>query len=177
VPCPRQAGQTARPERPVPPQEGHGFSRRRASEDLDLAAEILAGPGAGGRAASASEEVSEEVAEVAGLEGVALERHPRATEAEPRPPGTRRGARVETRGRAGVAEPVIGAPLFGVAEDLVGLLDLLETPLGGLIPRIHIGMELSGQAAIGLLDVGLRGPPGDPENLVIVAFCHASPAL
>ena len=64
----------------------------------------------------------------------------------------------ETGPRAGVAEPVVGPALLLVLEHLVGLLDLLEALLGGLVARIDVGMELSGQTAVGLLNFGLRGP-------------------
>jgi hypothetical protein len=72
-----------------------------------------------------------------------------------------------------VTETVIGTTFFVVAEHLVGLLDLLEALLGGLVARVDVGMELSGQPAVGLLDLGLRGPFRDSQDLVIVALGHA----
>jgi hypothetical protein len=61
-----------------------------------------------------------------------------------------------------MAEPVVGPAPFVVLEHLVGLLDLLEALLGGLVARIDVRMELSGQAAVGLLQIGFGGPLGDP---------------
>ena len=78
---------------------------------------------------------------------------------------------------AGVPEPVVGPPLLGVLQDVVGLLDLLEPLLGGLVARVDVGMELAGEAPVGLLDVGLRGPLRDAQNLVVVAFFHALSAI
>jgi hypothetical protein len=69
------------------------------------------------------------------------------------------------------------SPFLLVFEDVVGLLDLLEALLGGLIARIDVRVELPGEAAVGLLDVGVRGSLGDAQDLVIVALGHAAPAL
>jgi hypothetical protein len=74
-------------------------------------------------------------------------------------------------------ETVVGAALFGVPEHLVGLLDLLEALLSGFVPRIDVGMELSSQAAVGLLDVAFRGPLGDAQDLVVIPLRHAAAAL
>src|SRR5262249_28711256 len=76
------------------------------------------------------------------------------------------------RARAGdtrVAEAVIGLPLGGVAQYLVGLVDLLEVGLRALV-FVHIGMELARQAAKGLLDFIFAGVALQAQHFVIVAF-------
>ncbi len=49
----------------------------------------------------------------------------------------------------GLAELVVLTALFGVIQDLIGLIDLLE--LGGVAVRL-VGMELVGLGAEGFLD-------------------------
>jgi hypothetical protein len=68
---------------------------------------------------------------------------------------------VSTR-RAGLAdrlpvrtELVVLLALGGIAEDLVGLVDLLEPALGSRIARLGIGVMLPGELAKGLLDLSL----------------------
>ena len=63
-----------------------------------------------------------------------------------------------------MAEPVVGPPLLGVLQDVVGLLDLLELLLGGLVARIDVRMELPGKPPVGLLDIGLGGPLATPRT-------------
>ena len=135
---------------------------------------VLAGLGPG--RAPPAEHVPEEVAQVARFEVDALEGG-----AAPGPPGNPPGGKPAppaVRGSKpapgpGMPEPIVGTALVVVLEDVVGLLDLLEALLGGFVARIDVGMELAGQPAIGLLNLGLRGPPGQAQNLVVVAFGHA----
>ena len=54
------------------------------------------------------------------------------------------------------AELVVLLALLGVAEHLVGLVDLLELRLGGLVAGVHVGMVLAGELAVRLLDLLLR---------------------
>src|SRR5206468_4214489 len=49
------------------------------------------------------------------------------------------------------AELVVLLPLCRVAQDLVGLVDFLEAGFGGLVPRVHVGVMLPRQLAVGLL--------------------------
>src|SRR5439155_17297843 len=76
---------------------------------------------------------------------------------------------VERRVDAGVAEAVVGAPLVTVAQDLVGLVDLLEAVRGARL-GVPVGMVIEGKLAERTADVILRGASGDPENLVVVAL-------
>jgi hypothetical protein len=105
--------------------------RRGAPQDripkwhLDLPAQVLAGLRPGRRAAGSSEEVPEEVTEVASLEMKSLESRPRTPEARPRAPETGpsgRPGRPGVEARSGMAEPVVRPALLGVLEDVVGLL-------------------------------------------------------
>ena len=67
-----------------------------------------------------------------------------------------------------VAVAVIGGAAIGVGEDLVGLGGLLEALLGvGLL--VDVGMQLAGEAAERLLDLGVVGAARDAEHLVVVA--------
>jgi hypothetical protein len=55
---------------------------------------------------------------------------------------------------------VIALALLLVADNAIGGGDLLELLLGGLVPRIQVGVQLLGELALGLGDVrrarGLR---------------------
>ncbi len=71
---------------------------------------------------------------------------------------------------AGMAELIECLTLLGVAEQVVGFLDLFEF-VGGLgVVLVHIGMKLARQFAIGLFDLFGRGTFGDAQHFVIIAF-------
>src|SRR5690606_5058118 len=61
---------------------------------------------------------------------------------------------------------------LGVGEHLVGAGDVLEPVLGALTGR-HVGVQLTGELAVGLLDLVRRGIAADAEHLVVVA-AHVS---
>ncbi|SCJ72664.1 Uncharacterised protein [uncultured Blautia sp.] len=69
---------------------------------------------------------------------------------------------------------VVPGLLVRVGEDLIGLVDLLELLLRRLVPRIQVRVILPGHFFIGLFDLILRGSPGNPQDLVVIAFlfCH-----
>jgi hypothetical protein len=48
---------------------------------------------------------------------------------------------------------VVGLPLFGITEDIVGLLNPLELFLGLVIVGIHVRVILAGHLSIGLLNL------------------------
>ncbi len=147
LPSPRQVGHTVLPERPVPPQVGHVFSRRSdreaippehrvAKRHLDLAAQVLARLRARSTGAPPPKRLPNRSpmspdSNWKSLEGRRPSRAARTAAAES--PRGRPG--VESGARTGMAEAVVGAPLFVVLEDVVGLLDLLEALLGGFIAR------------------------------------------
>jgi len=126
------------------------------------------------RAAAAPEQIAEQIAELANI--------------------------LEARRRA-IARAVIAAGIFAViallrlllarrvdlaaveapalllvADDVVGGGDRLELLLGRLVARIEVGMQLLGELAIGLGDVGLRRGLGHAEDGIRV-FCHLAIAL
>ena len=70
---------------------------------------------------------------------------------------------------AGPAEHVVLLPALRVAEDLVGLVDLLE-PLLRLGVRVDVRVPLLGELAERALDRGIVGAALDAEHLVVVAF-------
>ena len=72
----------------------------------------------------------------------------------------------------GVAELVVGGALLRVAQRLVGLVQLLELVLGGLVAAVAVGMAVLGEPAERRLDVLLARPPGEPQYLVVVALGH-----
>ncbi len=43
---------------------------------------------------------------------------------------------------------IVDLAFFGIAQDIVGLLNLLEAILGGLVTRIEVGMVFASQLAI-----------------------------
>ena len=64
---------------------------------------------------------------------------------------------------------VVGRAALGVREDLVGLRGLLELLLGLRVVRVDVGVQLAGEPAEGLLDLGLVGVAADAEDLVGIA--------
>ena len=68
-----------------------------------------------------------------------------------------------------VAVGVVGAPLVGVGEHLVGLGGLLELALGLRVVGVDVRVQLAGEPPEGLLDLGLVGAAIDAEDLVVVA--------
>src|SRR5262249_32267631 len=68
--------------------------------------------------------------------------------------------------RAGVAEAVVDLALLAVAEDLVGLIDLLEARAGAVLP-VDVRVVLTRQAAEGAPDVVLAGVARDAEHFVV----------
>jgi hypothetical protein len=69
-----------------------------------------------------------------------------------------------------VAVLVVDLALVGVREHLVGLGELLEALLGLRVVRVGVRVRLAGEAAEGLLDLGLVGLAADAEDLVVVAL-------
>jgi hypothetical protein len=67
-----------------------------------------------------------------------------------------------------IAKLVIFAPLLRVRQNLVGLVYLLKFGLSRLVARIDIRMMLSGQPAISLLYLLLRGIPTHTKYLIII---------
>src|SRR2546428_356822 len=62
-----------------------------------------------------------------------------------------------------VSVAVVFRALLGVAQHLVGAVNLLEALLGTLIARIYVRMMLARQLAIGLLDLFLGGAALKPK--------------
>ena len=54
--------------------------------------------------------------------------------------------------------------LFRIAQETIGRRNILELPLGALVAGIEVGMQLLGQAAIGLLDIIRGSRLVDAEN-------------
>ena len=76
---------------------------------------------------------------------------------------------VAAAAQALVAVAVIGRAAVGVGQDLVGLGRLLELLLGLRVVAVDVGVQLAGELAKRLLDLGLSGVAGDAEHLVVVA--------
>src|SRR5690606_18803307 len=131
---------------------------------LDLHLQVPAPRGAPGPLAGAAgkhlEDLREEIAE--GIKA------PRATEAAgakgAKAPGT--GAPGPVKGR--VSKAVVLLPGLGVAQDAIGLANLLELFLGLGIVFVHVGMVLARQPPERPLDLLLRRVPADPQHLVVI---------
>ena len=106
-----------------------------------------------------------------------------------KPPGPRLPGRPLRRARPGpggahplergVAVAVVERPLLGVAQDVVGLLRLLELGLGLLVARVDVGVMLPRQVAVGLLDLRRprrRGARPGPRNNRVRAWTSANPS-
>ena len=96
-----------------------------------------------------------------------------STPPAPKPPAPKPGAAPCCRSR--VAEAVVLRPAARVLEHLVGLGGLAEL-LGRLgVVLVAVGVVLHRQLAVGLLDLGLGGVAGEPEDLVVVALGRHQP--
>ena len=81
---------------------------------------------------------------------------------EPSPPsGSRLGFLDLLRVGPVVTMPVVSLALVGVGQNAIGLIYPLEPVLGAAIPRINVGMMLSGKLAKSLANVFLRGVAGN----------------
>ena len=123
-------------------------------------------PARGCAAASAPEEVAENVAEIAETEAASA----KAAEACAR-------SRIEVRVNACEAVLVIARLLVGVRQDLICLVDLLELLLSGLVAGVLVGVVLHGELAVRLLDLCLGRIFLYAEHLIIISLvliCHLS---
>ena len=71
-----------------------------------------------------------------------------------------------------ISAQVVHPALLGVGEDVVGGGDLLEPVLGRGV-GVHVGVQLTGETAVRLLDLGRVSVPGHTEDLVGV-LAHVS---
>src|SRR5271168_82914 len=69
-----------------------------------------------------------------------------------------------------MAKPVIGGALVAVLENLVGLVDFLETNFAGGIARILVRMPFHRQLAERRLELGIVRGPLDFESFVVAAL-------
>jgi len=68
-----------------------------------------------------------------------------------------------------LAELVEKSPLGGVAENIVGVVDLLELRFGVLFAWVLVGVQLGGELTVLLLDLVRARAPLHSENFVKVA--------
>ena len=71
------------------------------------------------------------------------------------------------------AELVVFPPLLGIAEDLVGLVDLLEARLSALVAGVDVGMVLPGQFPVRLLEFLLGCGLRHTERRVVILEFHS----
>ena len=74
--------------------------------------------------------------------------------------------------RAVEAELVVAFALFGVAEDLIGLVELLEALLGVFVVGVQVGMAFLGFFAVRAFDFSLGGILAYAQHLIIIALCQ-----
>ena len=88
--------------------------------------------------------------------------------------GSKAGAEARASAAAllegGMTEPVIGGALVAVLENLVGLVDFLETDFAGGIARILVRMPFHRKLAKGRLEFGFVRVSFDFKGLVITAL-------
>ena len=105
-----------------------------------------------------AEEAAEDIPQVSEVEA--------AVEAPAEPAASRGVVGVHT----GKTELVVPGPFVTVAEDLIGLVDLLEAALRLLVPGVQVRVVLLGQAPVRLLDLRVRGALLNAQDLVVVPF-------
>lgn len=88
--------------------------------------------------------------------------------------GKRVGVEARLRGalQTLVPETVVGGPFLRIAQDAVGLGGLLELLLRIRVIGVAVGMVRQGEFSVGRLDLLVVSLPGNPEDIVIVFFCH-----
>ncbi len=122
-----------------------------------------------------AEELAEEVAEAAqvlGRAGAVCPARSARCAAEAGPVG--RAAGPEAGVLVGLpvgSQLVVLLPLLRIGQDRLGLVGLLEAFLGIRI-LVRVRVELAGQLAIGLLDLGLGGRLRNAEDRVVVLVLH-----
>src|SRR5574337_812815 len=94
-------------------------------------------------------------------------------EVEPARPGSRPPSGLSPCTKDLVSELVILPTLGRITQDLIRLSDLLELRLGRLVVGVDVGVMLSGQAPVRLLDLLVCGASADAKDFVVVALIHA----
>ena len=80
--------------------------------------------------------------------------------------------------RAVKTELVVAFALFGVAEDLIGLVELLEALFGVFVVGVQVGVVLFAFLTVGFFDRLIVGTGGDAQNTVWIGhFCFPSLCL
>ena len=67
-------------------------------------------------------------------------------------------------------ELIVHGTLLGIAQYVVGFLDVFEALLGGLVARIEIGVVLTRQFPVGFADFLRIGAARNPEGFVVVVL-------
>lgn len=144
--------------------DGHGGAAHRFFQiQLEGVAQIRAALGTTTRAAaSTAKEVAEHITEDIGEVGAAETG-----------PTTATHLRVDPS----VAVLVVGRTLGRVRKYFVGLVGLLEFLFGVFVVRVAVRVIFHRQAPIGLLQLGFTSAALDPQDLVIITFCHSCAAL
>ena len=140
-----------------------GAAHRFFQIQLEGVAQVTAALGAATRtAASTTEEVAEHVTEDIGEVGAAE---------------TSATAAAHLRVDPGVAVLVVGRTFGRVRKHFVGLVGLLEFLFGVFVIRVAVRVIFHRQTPVGLLQLGFTSTALDPQDLVIVTFCHSCAAL
>src|SRR4029079_5173171 len=79
----------------------------------------------------------------------------------------------DTAFASGMAEAVIGRAALRILQRLVGLVEFLETVLGGVVAVAALGVAFLGQTAKGGLHLPVGGPSRYTKDIVIISLCHS----
>src|SRR5690554_3981589 len=77
-------------------------------------------------------------------------------------------AEAEITAEAALAARVVLLLLLGVAQYVIGVRDLFE-PVGGIRPRVHVGVQFTRELAVRLFDLFSRSAALDPEYFIVVS--------
>src|SRR5258708_2611068 len=77
------------------------------------------------------------------------------------------------RGKTAVrVEPhlVVHAPLFAIAQNVIGFLNVLKTILRGFVARVQIRVKLAGEFPVSLPNIVFGCPAGYAQGFIIIVF-------
>ena len=157
------ASRTVGPHRKLVPSSRH----RDLEGHTDRGANVLSPSRHGSTAGGGSPTPAEQVSEINTTAEEAREVEPAWHGSGGKSSGPTGRSLAESR-----AEAIVLSPGLLVAEDLVGLLDLLEPFGSALVVGVLVGVELARELLVRLADVVTRRPARDSQHVVEIAISH-----